>query len=79
MFMPVIGFALFGYAIVRKAAGMFTQGATDLASTVQPGGFATGAAYFTGKPEDEKKGEAAAQSPALEKLEQEIAARKDSK
>jgi hypothetical protein len=79
MFMPMIGFALFGYAIVRKAAGAFTQGATELASTVQPGSFAPGAAYFTGKPEEKKEGEAAAQSAELEQLEKEIAARKESK
>jgi hypothetical protein len=79
MFMPVVGFALFGYAIVRKAAGMFTQGATELASTVQPGGFATGSAYFTGKPEDDQQGAEAARSPELAKLEKEIAARKDSR
>jgi hypothetical protein len=79
MFMPMIGFALFGYAIVRKLAGAFTQGATELASTVQPGGFATGSAYFTGKPEEKKDGADAPATPALEKLEQEIAARKESK
>lgn len=79
MFMPMIGFALFGYAIVRKAAGAFTQGATELASTVQPGQFAAGNAYFTGKPEERKEGEQAPQSPELASLEKEIAARKESK
>ena len=79
MFMPMIGFALFGYAIVRRLAGAFTQGATELASTVQPGGFATGAAYFTGKPEEKKEGEPAPAAAELEKLEKEIAARKESK
>jgi hypothetical protein len=77
MFMPMIGFALFGYAMVKRAAGAFTQGATELASTVQPGGFATGSAYFTGKPE-EKAGAAAPPAPSgeLEQLEREIAGRK---
>jgi hypothetical protein len=79
MFMPMIGFALFGYAIVRKAASAFTQGATELASTVQPGSFAPGAAYFTGKPEEKREGEQAPQSAELQKIEQEIAARKESK
>jgi len=79
MFMPMIGFALFGYAVVRKLAGAFTQGATELASTVQPGSFAAGAAYFTGKPEEKKDGAEAPPSAQLEKLEQEIAARKESK
>jgi hypothetical protein len=79
MFMPMIGFALFGYAMVRKLAGAFTQGATELASTVQPGQFAAGSAYFTGKPEEKKEGEQAPRTAALDQLEQEIAARKESK
>jgi hypothetical protein len=79
MFMPMIGFALFGYAMVRKLASAFTQGATELASTVQPGSFAPGAAYFTGKPEEKKDGSEAPPSAQLESLEKEIAARKDSK
>jgi hypothetical protein len=79
MFMPMIGFALFGYAIVRKAASAFTQGATELASTVQPGSFAAGAAYFTGKPEEKDAGEQPPGSAELEKLEREIAARKESR
>ncbi len=77
MFMPMIGFALFGYAMTRKLAGAFTQGATELASTVQPGQFAAGSAYFTGKPEEKKEGAGeAAKSGELEKLEREIAERK---
>jgi hypothetical protein len=79
MFLPMIGFALFGYALVRKAAGAFTRGATELASTVQPGSFAAGNAYFTGKPDEKKDASGPAQSPELQKLEDEIAARKDSK
>jgi hypothetical protein len=79
MFMPVIGFALFGYAVTRKLASAFTQGATELASTVQPGSFATGAAYFTGKEGEEKKGEETPAAPELAQLEKEIAERKESK
>jgi hypothetical protein len=83
MFLPMIGFALFAYAIARKITGGVKQGATDLAATVQPGQFAAGAAYFTGKPGEEqapKQGAAdAAKSPELEQLEKEIAARKDPK
>jgi hypothetical protein len=78
MFMPFIGFALFAYAIAKRLAGAFTQGATELASTVQPGGFAAGSAYFTGKPEEKKEGEAPGSS-GLEKLEREIAERKGEK
>lgn len=80
MFLPMIGFALFAYAIAKKVTGGVKQGATELASTVQPGQFAAGAAYFTGKPgEEEKKadGAATATSPEVEKLAQEIAARKE--
>jgi hypothetical protein len=65
--------------MVRKLASAFTQGATELASTVQPGSFAPGAAYFTGKPEEKKDGSEAPPSAQLESLEKEIAARKDSK
>jgi hypothetical protein len=80
MFLPFIGFALFAYAIAMKIAGTVTQGTKELAATVQPGGFATGSAYFTGKPGEEEEKKAAAekaQSPELEKLEKEIASRKE--
>jgi hypothetical protein len=79
MFLPFIGFALFAYAIAKKLASLVTRSATELASTVQPGGFATGSAYFTGKPEEEKKKEGAPETPKsteLEKIEREIAERR---
>ena len=79
MFMPVIGFALFGYAITKRLAGAFTQSATELAATVQPGQFAAGAAYFTGKPGEAKEGEEAPRTAELEQIEKEIVARKESK
>jgi hypothetical protein len=79
MFLPFIGFGLFAYAAARKLTGSVKQGAADLASTVQPGQFATGAAYFTGKEGEEKKEGSPAQSPELAKIEQEIAARKEQK
>ena len=79
MFLPVIGFGLFAYAMAQKLTGGVKKGATDLAATVQPGQFATGAAYFTGKEGEEKKAGAAAGSPELEKIEKEIAARKEQK
>jgi hypothetical protein len=75
MFLPLIGFALFGYAVVKKVTGGVKQGATELASTIQPGQFAAGEAYFTGKPGEEKKGEAP-KTAEMEKLEKEIAERK---
>jgi hypothetical protein len=84
IFLPLIGFGLFGYAIVKKVSGMMKQGATELASTVAPGGFATGEAHFTGKPGEEKpeekgaEGEATAQAE-IEHLAKEIEARKGKK
>ncbi len=77
MFLPLIGFALLAYAIAKKIGGGVKQGATELASTVQPGQFAAGSAYFTGKAgeEAEKAGEEP-KSAAVEKLEQEIAEKK---
>ena len=80
MFLPMIGFALVAYAMAKKLAGVFTQGATELAATVQPGNFAPGSAYFTGKPEEKKEGAPeAAQGAELEKLAREIAERKAEK
>ena len=77
MFLPFIGFGLVAYALAKKIAGGVTQGATELASTVQPGSFAAGSAYFTGKPEEKKEGSAEApKSAELEKLEREISERK---
>jgi hypothetical protein len=75
MFLPFIGFALFAYAIARKITGGVKQGAAELASTIQPGSFAAGEAYFTGKPGEEKGGEAP-KTKEMERLEKEIAARK---
>jgi hypothetical protein len=76
MFLPLIGFGLFAYAVAKRLAGAFTRGATELASTVQPGGFAAGNAYLTGKPGDEKKEGEAPSSSELDRIEQEIAERK---
>src|SRR6266540_1377177 len=77
MFLPFIGFALFAYAIAKKVTGSVKQSANELASTIQPGQFAAGEAYFTGKPGEEKKekGEAP-KSAELAKIEKEIAERK---
>jgi hypothetical protein len=78
MFLPLIGFALFGWAIVKKVTGGVKQGATELASTMAPGGFATGEAHFTGKPGEEKKGEAP-KTPEIAALEKEIEAKRTAK
>ncbi len=76
IFLPFIGFALFVYAIARKVTGGVKQSATELASTLQPGQFTAGEAYFAGKRGgEEKKGEAP-ESAEMKKLESEIAERK---
>jgi hypothetical protein len=69
MFLPMIGFALFGKAIAMKVTGHVADGATSLAANIAPD-LATGAAYMTGHKEEEKPAEKVA--PELEKLEQEI-------
>ncbi len=78
VFLPFIGFALFAYAIAKKVTGGVKRGATELASTMVPGGFAAGEAHFTGKPGEEAEGEAP-KSPEIERLEKEIEARKGEK
>jgi hypothetical protein len=78
MFLPFIGFALFGYAIVKKVTGGVKRGAAELASTMTPGGFATGEAHFTGKPGEEKQGEREAHAE-IEKLAKEIEAKRGEK
>jgi hypothetical protein len=75
MFLPFIGFGLFAYAIAKRITGGVAKSATELASTVQPGNFAAGSAYFTGK-KGEEEAEEAKKSPELERLEKEIAERK---
>jgi hypothetical protein len=77
MFLPLIGFGLLAYAIARKVGLFAKRGAEDLASTMTPG-WQPGEAHFTGKPGEEKPGEAKA-TPGIEKLEKEIAEKKDAK
>lgn len=80
VFLPLVGFALFAYAAVKKVTGGVKQGAAELASTVTPGGFAAGEAHFAGKPGEEKAAPGETKTPAeLEKLAKEIEARKESK
>ncbi len=79
IFLPFAGFALFAYAVVKKVTSSAKQAATELASTVQPGGFAVGQAHMTGKPGEGKEPGETAKAPALEKLEKEIAERKGEK
>ena len=74
MALPLIGFGLAGYAIVRRATGHVSTGAEALAATVAPP-HATGAAYLGGH-EGEKENEAV--SPEVEKLEKEVADKRKS-
>lgn len=75
MFLPFIGFGLLFYALARKVGLFAKRGAEDLASTMSPG-WQPGEAHFTGKPGEEKPAEGSA-PPAIEKLEKEIAEKKD--
>jgi hypothetical protein len=75
IFLPLIGFALFAWAIFRKITGGVRETATDLAATMSPG-WAPGEAHLTGKAGEEKKGEASAE---LRKLESEIAEKRGDK
>jgi hypothetical protein len=80
IFLPLIGFGLFGYAVVKKISGAMKRSATELASTVAPGGFATGEAHFTGKPGEERKGEGEGKAQAeIEHLAKEIEEKKNAK
>ena len=70
MFLPAIGFALFGQALVMKLTGHVAEGASALAATVAPD-LATGAAYMAGHKDEEKKATEKV-TPEIEKLEKEI-------
>jgi|APIni6443716594_1056825.scaffolds.fasta_scaffold504815_2 hypothetical protein len=69
MFLPAIGFALFGKAVVLRLTGHVAEGASSLAANIAPD-VATGAAYMAGHKEEEKA--AGKVTPELEKLEKEI-------
>jgi hypothetical protein len=76
VFLPLIGFGLFAYAIVRRLRGGVAKTAEELAATVAPG-WAAGEAHLTGKA-PEAGGAVERASPAIEKLAKEIeAARKN--
>ncbi len=74
MFLPFIGFALLGSAVVQRVTGHVSRGADALAATVAPP-HATGAAYLGGHEGEEKNEEV---SPEIEKLEREVADRRKS-
>jgi hypothetical protein len=76
MFLPFIGFGLFAYAIAKRLGGGLRRGASELASTVHPG-MVPGEAHLTGKAGEEKKAEQGAAPAAIEKLEKEVAGRRE--
>jgi hypothetical protein len=73
MFLPAIGFALFGKAVAMRLTGHVAEGASSLAATVAPD-LATGAAYMAGHKEEEKAADKL--TPEIEKLEQELKAKR---
>ncbi len=77
MALPVIGFGLFAYAIVKKVTGGVKKGAEDLAATMTPG-WTPGEAHLTGKPGEEKPA-GGKESPAIEKLAKELEEKKNAK
>ncbi len=78
MFLPFIGFALVGHALVKRIAGGAKETAADLASTVTPG-WTPGEAHMTGKPGEEKATGEARPGEVLKKLEKEIEAARGEK
>jgi hypothetical protein len=78
MSLPLIGFAVLGRAVIAKVTGGVKRSAAELASTVAPGGFAAGEAHLTGKEGAQEKSEAQA-TAELERIEKEIAERKNPK
>jgi hypothetical protein len=77
MFLPFIGFALLGHAMVKKVTGGVKETATDLAATMSPG-WIPGEAHLTGKPGEEKKAEGEA-TPELKALAKEIEEKRGAK
>jgi hypothetical protein len=72
VFLPFIGLYLAAKAAMSPVGKVFNRSAQDLAATVTPG-WAPGAAHFTGKATEEKKGdEHQAAAAKLEELAREI-------
>ena len=74
MFLPFVGFYLAGTAAVRPVARIFQRTAAELAATVQPG-WAPGEAHLAGRRAETGRDEA--RNARLDRLEQEIAARRE--
>jgi hypothetical protein len=76
MFLPFVGFGLFAYAAAKRLGGGLRRGAAELAATVHPG-MVPGEAHLTGKAGEEKAGEKGAAPQVIEKLEKEVAGRRE--
>jgi hypothetical protein len=75
-FLPFIGFAMALYALGKKV-GLVTQAAfKEAVVTVSPA-WRPGEAYFAGKPDEKAKPGEGAPSESLQKLEKEIAERRE--
>lgn len=79
MTLPVLGFALFGQAVVKKVTGGVKETAADLAATMSPG-WQPGEAHLTGKPGEEvEAGEEGAPTEEIKELAKEIEAKRNEK
>jgi hypothetical protein len=58
MFMPLIGFVMFGKALARPVVKVFHKASEELAATMSPG-LVPGEAHLTGKAAEKKEGEKA--------------------
>lgn len=77
IFLPLIGFALLGYALVKKAGDAGAAFAHETAATLAHA-WRPGEAHFTGKAEDAPRKDApAAGSDPLAEVKKELARRKD--
>jgi len=78
--LPVFALGVMAYGVVRRLSRVGRRASAELAATVSPG-WRPGEAHLAGKPgEEHAPGEGAAKTPAeLERLEREIAERRDRK
>lgn len=75
MALPLIGFGMLGYAIVKRLG----SGAKEVAATVVPGAMPAGSAALTGAPSEKEGSEASAVDPKVEALAKEIEAKRAEK
>ena len=76
IFLPFIGFAMALYAVGKKVTAVTQAAVKEAVVTVSPA-WRPGEAYFAGKPDKKAKAGEDAPSESLQKLEKEIAERRD--